>query len=383
MNQENEKQISNPDVNKEQTIESSSNTENTNLDSQERPAPIRAESAQIVETSPTASSVMPEEPTEAPIDNHQPKIQDEVLFNIKEEKDGSILGVLFFFIVIFIALYFLPTISNELSKFIPWINNTSETQTAKKTSEEPKESEKTTEQKKEVLYDLNGFVSNAGIDDLQLGNFVKDNNTGVNKLNFYILNNGDNVFIFNDNTKFFIDLYEGEKYLSSALVYSYKDIGPKESIDFSVTLLGETYKKANKFKIVRKNRNEYNTVNLSKQEGEYKILTCTLNNNTIEYLFIDNYLEVINDNYTENRDNPNYDQDIANYRNEGTKYDTIPSIDYNVIETNEGFNIKTKIDLQGINDSEMKKLAVYKYFSYHKESKVVSFEMISLGYKCS
>ena len=372
MKQENEKKIKTPEVKNEQV--------NPTPPAQEQP--VANTSTPAAEAAPSGSETNANPaPATTPVENHQPKIQEEVIYNIKEDKGGNIFGVIFFFAIIFAALYFLPTISSTLGKYIPWIKTIRINQPAPTVEKKPEEKEE--KENKEKLYDLNGFVSDAGIDNLQLGNFVKDNNTGENKLSFYILNNGDEPFIFNDNTKFFIDLYDDEKYVSSALVYSYKDIGPKESIDFSVIISANSYNKANKFKIVRKNKNEYKAINITKQEGEYKKLTCTYGNNTIEYFFIDKYLEVINDNFTENRSNLNYAQDIEKYRNEGQRFNDIKGIDYNVIESNEGFNVKTRVELQNINDVDLKKLAIYKYFSYHKENKVVSFEMTSLGYDCN
>ena len=358
MNQENEKQVTIPENNQNQ-------------------APVTTENTKEQITNPTPVA----EITEAPVEPSKPKIQDEVIYKIKEDKGGNLFGVILFFAIMFAALYYLPTISEIASEYIPGISKIKKNKPIGQ-NETPDQKEPTEEQD-DGLMDLNGFVSNAGIDNLLLGNFVKDNKNGLNKLTFYILNDGNDVFIFNDNTKFYIDLYQDNTYLSSALVYSYKNISSKESIDFSVTLPIETYKRANKFKIVRKNKSDYPSITITNQEGEYKKLECRLNNNIIDYYFIDNFLEVINDTYTESITNPNYNQDLEKYRNEANKFSAIPSIDYNLIESTEGFNVKTRVDLKDINDSDLNKLAIYKYFAYHKEDKVVSFEMTSLGYDCS
>lgn len=391
MNQEKDIQTETPELNPNPTPGSAPVADNNvpvNTEAPVENAPVDTQLAPVPEVEPApvenpAPAPATPEAAPAPVESHQPKIQDEVIYKIKEEKGGNVFGVIFFFAIIFVAVFYLPKMSDELSKYIPGISRISGPTSSGQSEEPAPEKPGDKEEKKEELFDLNGFVSNAGIDDLQLGNFVKDNNSGVNELKFYVLNNGDDVFTFNDNTKFFIDLYDGENYISSVLVYSFNSIGPKESIDFSSIISSDAYKSANKFKIVRKNKSDYKPVNLVKQEGEYKILTCTLNNNTVEYLFINNYLEIINDNYEEKIGNIFYYQDLEKYRNAASTYEGIPSIDYNVIESNEGFNVKTRVELEKINDSTLKKLATYKYFSYHKDSKVVSFEMTSLGYNCS
>lgn len=318
-----------------------------------------------------------------PVVSNTPKVEEQVLYNIKEDKGGNPIGVLLFFAAIFVGIYFLPTISKELSKFIPGINSISSPSPISQTENKEKEKKTKNKEKESDLYDLNGAISNAVIDKIQLGNFVKDNKTGDNRLDFYILNNSEDVFTFNDNTKFYLDLYNNQTYISSALVYSYKDIAPKESINFSVIISNDAYKRANKFKIVRKNTNEYDSVQLNKQEGDYRILNCRYKNNNINYYFLNNYLEIIEDTYNENKNNINYYQDLEKYRKDATIFESYPNIDYNVIESSEEFNVKTRLELEKINDSDLKRLAIYKYFSYHKESKVVSFEMTSLGYSCS
>ena len=371
MNQENGNQVVTPENNTNQTpVAAPTEAQNTVAKPPVEPAP-----APVAEPIPAAPAPAPQ------VESNQPKVQDEVIYKIKEEKGGNILGVIIFFAIMFAALYYLPNISDYAGKYIPGLNKN--TNTPSTPTPDKEEKNKTDQDQEDNLLDLNGFVSNASIGNLQLGNFVKDNNDGNNKLDFYILNNGDELFVFNDNTKFYLDLYEDNRYLSSSLVYSYSSIGSKQSINFSIILPADTYKKANKFKIVRKDKSDYNPVTLTKQEGEYKKLVCSFNNDTIEYYFIDKYLEIINETYTESISNPNYTQDLEKYRNEASKYTAIPSIDNNIIESTDGFTIKTRIELQNINDSDLQRLATYKYFSYHKEDKVVSFEMEALGYNCS
>ena len=362
-------EVQNQNVNNPQEVAINNNVQATQAQPATQAAPVSNVENGAVEVTPVVSNT--------------PKVEEQVLYNIKENKGGNPFGVILFFAAIFVGVYFLPTISEELSKFTPGINSISGPSPISQTEKKKEEKKPEEKEKENDLYDLNGAISNAIIDKIQLGNFVKDNKTGDNRLDFYILNNGEDVFTFNDNTKFYLDLYNNQTYISSALVYSYKDIAPKESINFSVIISNDAYKRANKFKIVRKNTNEYDSVQLNKQEGDYRILNCSYKNNSINYYFLNNYLEIIEDTYNENKNNLNYYQDLEKYRNDATIYESYPDIDYNVIESSEEFNVKTRLELEKINDSDLKRLAIYKYFSYHKESKVVSFEMTSLGYSCS
>ena len=310
---------------------------------------------------------------------HNPKVNDQVLMEMPKEKDGSIVGILLFFGIIVAFVFFLPTINKNLGKIFPSLDPNSRMVLPKPV--EPVEEDK--EKKEEIkYYQMDGMISDAKIDDLSLVNFVKDNNDGVEKIKFYLLNNGESSFTFNDKNKFFLDFYDNNSYLSSVLVYSFDPIASKESKDFTINVSKNLYNKANKFTITRKSTNDYDEVRLNKVEGDYKILTCTFGNESVNYYFIDNYLEIIDETYTENNDVTTYSEDLLKYNNLASKYQGISAISYDVIESENNFVAKTNIKLKDLNDVDLTKLATYKYFPYHKESKVIAYEMNALGYNC-
>jgi hypothetical protein len=331
---------------------------------------------QEVVTEVKKEEIKPEETTQP----HNPKVNDQVIMEMPKEKDGSVLGILFFFGVIVVFVFFLPNVNKFLGKIFPSLDPTSRMVLPKPV--EPVEEDK--EKKEEIkYYQMDGMISDAKIDDLSLVNFVKDNNDGIEKIKFYLLNNGGESFNFNDKTKFFLDFYDNNSYLSSVLVYSYDPIASKESKDFTINVSKSIYNKANKFTITRKKTNDYNEVTLNKVEGDYKILTCTFGNLSTNYYFIDNYLEEIVESYTETNDVSTYSEDLLKYNNLASKYQGISSISYDVIESENNFVAKTNIKLKDLNDVDLTKLATYRYFPYHKESKVVAYEMNALGYNCS
>ena len=331
---------------------------------------------QEVATEAKTEAPKPEETTQP----HNPKVNDQVLMEMPKEKDGSVVGIILFFAVIVAFVFFLPNINKYLGKIFPSLDP--ESRIIKPRPVEPVEDDRG---KKESItyYQMDGMISDAKIDDLSLVNFVKDNNDGIEKIRFYLLNNGESSFSFNDKTKFFLDFYDNNSYLSSVLIFSYDPIASKESKDFTINISKAVYNKANKFTITRKNSNDYNEITLNKVEGDYKILTCTFGKESINYYFIDNYLEVIDESYTETNDVTTYSDDLLKYNNLASKYQGISAISYDVIESENNFVAKTNIKLKDLNDVDLTKLATYKYFPYHKESKVIAYEMNALGYNCS
>lgn len=343
-------------------------------------APAQNVEQQPAQVQPTPVAPVPQEQAQGGVIAPKPndnKVQDQVILNIKEEKGGNIFGVLVFFIIIFAAVYFLPTIYSNIGLYIPSLGSKE-----KPIENNNKDIPKLPDKKDEGMYPLDGNLSEAKIDGLSFGNFVKTNNNGY-VLSFYIMNNEDSTFTFDDNTKFYLDLYDDSDYISSALVYSYEPIGFKDTKTFELEITKNAYNKANKFKILRRSKSDYPSVDLKVSDGEYRVLSCTRKNRELKYYFIDNYLEKIDDIYTEQSSSTTYAANLEKYNSYKGEYDNMEAMEYNVIETNDNFVAKLEIDLSKINDKDINRLARYEYFAHHKESVVVAFDMKAKGYKCS
>lgn len=372
------------------------NTENSTA-----PVAVEAPTTETVPTegqvAPTTEAVATEPPTEqnnkkieAPTEvvmPHNPKVNDQVLVEMKPEKDGNLIGVILFFGLIGAFLFFLPNIGQFIGTIFPSLaqgepiyiipkNNENQEETKKEEKDPDKE-------EKKELYDIDSLVSNAAMDNIKLGNFVKDQKEGKYIMKFYLLNDGETAFSFDDKSKFFIDFYENDKYISSVIIYTFDVIASKESKDYEVVIPKRVYDKANKFMLSRKKTAEYPNITLKKTDGDYKILTCTYDYDKVEYFFIDNYLERIEETYKVDNNVPAYTTLLQEKQSLSNVYKDIPAIEHDVIESSTNFVAKTTISLKDIDDSTLNRLSTYKFFAYHKESKVVSYELQSLGYTCS
>ncbi len=325
----------------------------------------------------------PATPTQVAEKPHQPKVEEQVIYNIKQEKGGNILGVLIFFAIIFAAVYYLPDIYKNIGKYIPALGSKEIEMKPLDPNNTPKEEPEKPVENEIEIYKLNTNANDAKIDDLTFGNFIKTEEGNKYILKFYIINSSDSTFTFDNTTKFYLDLYQDNNYLKSLLVYSYEPILAKATKEVSFELSKEVYTKFNGFSVVRKSSTDIPDVELKETEGDYKILKCKNNITTTKYFFINNYLEKIEDNYTESINELTYTEDLEYYRNLGTSYEEINGMEPFIVETNEGFTFTVKLNLFDMNDSDVYKLANYKFFNFHKESKEIYFEMTALGYTCS
>ena len=309
----------------------------------------------------------------------EPKVKEEVIYEMKKDKGPNPFGVIFFFAIILAAVYFLPEIYSNIGSFIPGLGSQEETINKKKGNGLTGNG---SGDKETTKYSLNSNVSDAKLDDLSFGNFIKLNENGY-KLNFYIINNKVATFTFDQNTKFFLDLYQGYDYIGSLLVFSYEPIGSKDTKDFSLDITKDMYDKADSFAVVRKKSDDYPDVEIKNFKESYKVITCTKNRDVMSYYFNNVYLEKIEENIKETNVVSTYAADLQYYKGFSAKYQNIAGIDYNIIETQTDFNAITNIDLSKIDDTSLYRLATYKFFGYHVESKIVAFEMKALGYTCS
>lgn len=300
--------------------------------------------------------------------------EEKVLYEIKPEKDANPFGVIVFFVIILTFAFFLPDITKYINKLKPSAPISSTTK-EEEPSEEPKEEEIT-------YYNLDETIREAKIGNLELSNFVKSNNNNNYELTFTIINSSEEIFSY--NKKYYIDFYNDESYLSSSLIHSFEPLAPKAATEFTITLPSRTYNKATKFALVEKSKDDYPEISLSNVEGEYKLLKCTFNNDEITYYFKDDYLENIYEVYKELPTSITYAANLAKYQSLVVKYNSVEGIESTIIETaTDGFTVKNSLILNNIQSTALSDLQEYKYFLYHEKSKVVKYEMTSLGYTCS
>lgn len=121
---------------------------------------------------------------------------------------------------------------------------------------------------------------------------------------------------------------------------------------------------------------EYPKLTLSTDETGNSSLICIKDNNTYEYMFNNNLLNKIKQNYTFKDEGEDYYTEFETYTNLSNKINTNGGIS-TIIETYSGFTFTTEIDLniyqEKINNN---------YYSLNTKSNKINFEMKAKGYDC-
>ena len=309
----------------------------------------------------------PQEETSAPKFNKDLFNQEEkVLYEIKPEKEGNPLVVVFLFICLVAFIILLPSIVK--------VANYRFSQVINKPSEEPEEDE---------IYELGSTSVRVTKDNLELYNFITSKENDEYYLNFTLTNKSSQPYMY--DKKYYITLYDNQAIIGYALIHSYDVVAAYGASEVKVVITEGAYRKADHFKIEEIVPSRYPNETTTETEGEYKVLTCTHLHDEIKYYFdnSNNSLIKIKETFKETQANSKtYINDKDKYRALSEKYKQIDNFTSTFVETNTDFTMLNEIELKDIPDKTMSDLKVYRYFKYSENINTISFEIEAQGYTC-
>ena len=153
---------------------------------------------------------------------------EEVLYTIKEEKEGSPLVPICLIASLIILIFFLPYISERVE--YTGVHNQNPTANPDDPAEE------------DTIYEINKSSVRAKIGTLEFTNFVKAENNGEYLLSFTINNVGEKTYDF--SKKYYIEMLEGEKTIYYALIHSYDGLGAFSATTLTLKLNKTAFEKA-------------------------------------------------------------------------------------------------------------------------------------------
>lgn len=294
---------------------------------------------------------------------------EEVLYTIEEEKEGSPLIPILLIGSLIALIFFLPYISERVE--FRGVNNGTKTETPDTPEEE------------EPIYEFNKSSVRAKIGTLELTNFVKSKEANEYLLSFTINNIGEKSYDF--SKKYYIEMMEGEKTIYYALIHSYDGLGALSATTLTVKLNKSAYENANNFKIKEYPAAGYPNVTTTNVEEEYNVLTCTYNSNKIKYYFLDGELQKIYDEtYEDKEGNELFEVHKNSYLSDSNNYKKAndQNLSSTFIETDTYFRVINVVELKDISPLTIASLRTYRFFKFKESIKTVSFELRAQGYSC-
>lgn len=271
-------------------------------------------------------------------------------------KNNKIIGIVLIFIVILLAIIFMPNINT--------LFNNKEENSIKDIILPIKKDEELNEVK---IYDLTSdLVINRK--ELTLSNVSYEENI----LKFDVTNISGKTI--DNEDKFFIELYDNTRFIKRyLLVISKLGINQTTSFNYYVTNI-------NKISLVKKSINDYPFYEVGKNSDNKYVLSCNSSKTDYTYYFDEtNKLKSITSMMKVFSLSDNYLETKIDYKNKAINLDLINGIDATFQETLEGFDYIVKYDLSSVNVNDLNDSTI---FQNDTLSKVVKFEMESQDYSC-
>lgn len=374
------------------------NIQNDNMISTDTTTPVEAQADQVSDETPAVeqpqteqpveqetTEEVPQEQTEEPKKESkdkkeepvlkQPKNrsafngQEEIILSLNEEKENSPLGPLLLIVALIGVVFLLPFISKKIE--IRGINAEAPIETPQQPTN-PEEDE---------FYYFDRSSTRAKIGNLEITNLVKSFEEDEYRLSFTLNNVGEKSYDY--SKKYYIVMYKDDKVVYRALIHSYDGLGALSATTLSLRISKAAFNNTNKFKLAEIPNVSYPSVRTTSVEGEYDVLTCTYNYNTIKYYLINNELYKIYDEYNESKaQNEYYEKHRNQYQKDSNKYKNDAKLSSVFVETEEDFRMINDIDLSKVSDASMVQLRTYRFFRYKENIKTISFEMEAQGYTC-
>ena len=321
--------------------------------------------------------------TTGPILPKNKDLEEKVIFNIAEEKEGNPLVVLAFFVILIGFVFFLEPIYNYVSKFV----NPEPVQVDPGNNPQPEQPTNPVDkpEEEEKFYELNTNI--IPFDEFKIYNLttIKDED-GNDYISYTLTNDSDKDYNF--DKKYYIEFYneKNDNPLSRALIHSYNTVSANSKIDLTMPITIETAKNVKRVKIKEINTSKYPAIKMLNTEGDYEVLTCKYLNTEMNYYFFRDQLTKATEKYIVDDTSLSFDKLSTLYDQQNNlinKYKQI-GIDATITKHPDNtFSSITNIDYKIVQPIEISSLNQYRFFSDGWKSKIVAYEMRAMGYTCS
>ncbi len=306
-----------------------------------------------------------------------PKIegQDQVIAEIKPEKEVSPIFLIFIFAALILFAFFLPTIQEKLTAYqnskIPVTKN-------------PETPSTTIPPVDEVTVEKVALNANTTIEysNVLLDNFTFTTDRNSHYLSYHLTNTDITKEI---PTNLYLELYNSENtLLARAKVYVNNNQKKGDILNLSSIISSVAANESTQVSLVAKSDVDMPYKELNDDTTGNQVLTCHNDiNHIITYTFAEYYLIRINDEYSEtlSESSPYYNDNLNDARNLNAVLRQYKGIDSNITISSSNYTLVNEFDL--INMDDISNLNNPVYFNKGTLARRVEFDMQALNYVCS
>ncbi len=292
--------------------------------------------------------------------------------NLRKENTSPI-GIILFFIILFLVAFFLPKITEYLNK-----EENSNIKINLPSSSSSKEDSYLISNDGDIFYYEINPTESFTVDNLIIDNINTSYSEDSYYLNFNITNNEKNNFSSKSN--YFIELYSDSKSFIERIMLGKINISSNQTINEKVNISQKAFDNAKLVIISSKNTTDYPKVNLNYNEGIRANLICQKGNNELTYTFVDDKLVEIIENYNLDNTSTNFSKELEIYQKKYQNYNKNENIEIEFSNNDNSFTYKAIFDLSKV---KYKELNDNRFYKKNTSASIVKFELESSLYTCN
>ena len=288
----------------------------------------------------------------------------------KKKKKGSVIWILFIFIIFIGVVIYLPDIAVYVEDYLnPQVDvpNTP----SNPNGNNPDDSDDSSDIKVNEYQLVDGLTIDVdGI--ITLSNIAIANN----QISFSI-NNISNQMLDLAEYNYFMNLYNANNTLVQRVMVSDEVIPNGGRTDLTYDIVDSNI---SSISFAEVNEEDYPAHVVQADESGNATLSCVRNYETVNYLLTDNKVYSIQDVFIVPVTDVNYNTLYSSYQALAATYNTIGGINSNVTVVNNALNFTTNINLDTVNANSFNSKI---YYPKNTDAKIMNFELEAQGYTCN
>lgn len=295
-----------------------------------------------------------------------------VIGELRKDKIGKPILVFEIFGLLLVVLIGLPIVNtmleNENSALYKLLNGPSATVID---PENPSVSEYLDGSKEQPLVSS----SKIKVDNIIMQNFILSGNKIIVTINSY------NDIINLDLKSYYLEVYSNSSHKLAAVKITGTYDNQEKEVELSANGLNFNESYSYFGKIVLMGEDDYPAVTISSDESGVGSFLCKKDNRTLEYVFKNNYLISIKDNFKYSFSNEQTDVYLATKKEYDKKRELLGTM-ANIEEVSDGFIFSANIDLETPGFKYPSDLIDYEYYELDTEAKIIHYALQGKGFDC-
>ena len=287
-------------------------------------------------------------------------------------KKNNIGRVIFIFIAFILVVYYIDDISVFFNNLLGRKTPSTISSNANNNNNNNNNNSNENENKEETEYYTYSNDLKINFENLTIDNFNINKNVlsfDINNLTLETIDVGDQ--------NIFLETFDENKTMIDRFKLDINTVANNSKISLNLDIK----KDFNYLTIKELKEEEYPPIVLDANDNGESTIVCKKDKETITYTFKDASLVKINHKIIDNEINGvNYNTNLNSYQSKVNSYKQIEGVDATFTSSLNGYNVDVTLDLAKV---DLSKINEKYYYAYHKDAKIINYEMTTYGFTCN